>query len=206
MLKSLPRHLMIASTLCIAALAAMGAERPSLAQNRMAAPEDTREFVKLDPALRDRFLQEMRLDLAHLDDILSAIAEKDFEQAARIAERRMGLAHRRIERMEANGASDEDIAAAVMRIRKMGAQVGEISAKKLQRKMSRGMAGFGLGRFMPEELQGVGQAFHMGAYDIADAARLVAKKPDAASYQQLFSAINDMTTQCRGCHDAYRVR
>lgn len=188
----------------LAGLAIAGLSAPASAQSGLKAPEDNRVFVKLAPTVRELFLEEMRQDLANLDDLLSAIAEQDFEQAARIAERKIGLAHRRIERMENNGASDEAIAKAVAQIRKMGAQAGEISAKKLHRKMSRGMRG--LGKFMPEELQGVGQLFHMSAYDIADAARLVAKKPDAAAYQKLFSTINDLTTQCRGCHDAFRVR
>ena len=193
---------------CTALAALLGltalAPAPADAANGLKAPEDTRAFVKLDPTVRDLFLEEMRLDLANLDDIITAIAEKDFELAARIAERKMGLAHRRIERLEQSGASDEEIAEEVKRIRKMGAMVGEMPAKQLHQKMSRGM--MGVGKFMPEELQGVGQAFHMSAYDIADAARMVGKAPTAENYQKLFSAINDMTTQCRGCHDAYRGR
>lgn len=191
-------------TACLLGLALMGAASSAVAQGGMSPPEDNRSFVKLDPSIKAMFLAEMRKDLENLDDILTAIAEKKFELAARIAERKMGLAHRRIERMEANGASDEEIAATVKKIRKMGEKVGDMPVKELHRKMSQGM--MGVGNFMPDELQGVGQAFHLSAYDIADAARLVAKKPDAANYQKLFSAINDMTTHCRGCHDAYRVR
>ena len=188
----------------LALVSGLAAMSLAWAESGLKAPEDNRTLVKLAPAIRDLFLQEMRRDLAHLDDILSAISDQDFELAARIAERKMGLAHRRIERMEADGASDAQIAGAIRKIRKMGARVGEMPVKELHRKMSRGM--MGVGKFMPAELQGVGQAFHLTAYDVADAARLVAKKPDAASYQKLFSAINDMTTHCRGCHDAYRVR
>ena len=159
------------------------------AEPGLKAPDDNRTLVKLDPTIRDLFLEEMRKDLAHLDDILSAISEKDFELAARIAERKMGLAHRRIERMEASGASDEEIAKTVRKIRNMGAKIGEVPTKELHRRMSKGM--MGVGKFMPEELQSVGQSFHMSAYDIADAARLVAKKPDADNYQKLFTAINE---------------
>ncbi len=166
------------------------------------AQEDDRQLIQVSPDIKDRFLAEMRKDLTHLDDILSAITEGNMEEVAQIAERKMGLAHKRIEKMENMGASDSEIGLFITRIRKMAESEEGNLTKKLHTK---GQGG-GVGQFMPEELRAMGQEMHKSAYALADIARSVKKPPAAIDYEKLFSALNTITTHCRGCHDTFRVR
>ncbi len=166
------------------------------------AAEDNRQFVKVNPQVIDRFLAEMRQDLVHLDDLLSAISEGDLEEAARIAERRMGLAHKRIEMMVANGASDTQIAKFIAKVRKW-ADNDELDLSKALHGKGQGR---GVGQFMPEELRAMGQEMHKAAYAFADVARAAKTPPTADDYKKIFSAVNDITTLCRNCHDTFRVR
>jgi hypothetical protein len=171
-----------------------------------ARAEDNRELIELAPDIRDRFLERMREDLVNLNDVLAAIAEGDFEGAARIAERRMGFAHGRIERMEARGASDAEVAAAIGEIRAMAEAHGTDLPGAMHGGGGGGRGGMGVGRFMPEELRALGMAFHQTAYPLADAARAVDADPSEENFRALFSALGDMTLSCLGCHEAYRVK
>ena len=69
-----------------------------------------------------------------------------------------------------------------------------------------GMGGMGMGRLMPEEFQALALAFHEAARDFAETARAVNDPPTAADYAEVLSALNGITTACRGCHDVFRVR
>ena len=166
------------------------------------ASEDNRQLVKIKPEMTERFLAEMRQDLDHLDDLLSAVSEGNFEEAARIAERRMGLAHKRIEMMVENGVPDAKIAEFIARVRKL-AESDETDLTKALHGKGRGR---GVGQFMPEELRAMGQEMHKAAYAFADIARAAKTPPTAGDYKRLFSAVNDITTLCRSCHDTFRVR
>ena len=185
------------------AFTALVASGPALTLPPALASEDVRQLVQLAPDIRDRFLAEMRQDLVHLDDVLSAITEGDMEEVARIAERRMGLGHKRIARMEQQGATDEEISLLIARIRKM---VESEDADLPNALHGAGQGGRGIGRFMPEELRAMGQEMHKAAYQLADAARAAKKPPLAEDYKKLISAVNDITTLCRGCHDTFRVK
>ncbi len=175
---------------------------PATSVGEALAAEDNRQFVRVSPDIIDDFLAEMRQDLVHLDDLLGAITEGSFEEAARIAERRMGLAHKRIEMMEENGASDEKIAKFIAKVRKMTENEDINLSKALHGKGQPR----GVGQFMPEELRAMGQEMHKAAYDLADTARAAKTPPTADDYKKLFSAVNDITTLCRSCHDSFRVR
>ncbi|MBK5950396.1 hypothetical protein CH339_07095 [Rhodobium orientis] len=184
---------LVAGTLTVAAPGA----RPALA-------EDTRELVEVAPEVRDQFLEEMRQDLINLDAVITAIAEDDLELAARIAERRIGLGHMRILRMEEMGAQDAKIAAAIREMRQMAEDLGTDMPKEMARRGLEG--GRGVGRFMPEELVAIGQLFHKTAYPLADAARATKADPSAENYKKLFIALSDMTNSCLGCHEVFRVK
>ncbi len=174
----------------------------AMLHSQVFAQEDDRQLIQISPDIKDRFLAEMRKDLAHLDDILSAMAEGNMEEVAQIAERKMGLAHKRIEKMENMGASDSEIGLFITRIRKMAESEEGNLTKKLHTKGQ----GEGVGQFMPEELRAMGQEMHKSAYELADIARSAKKPPTAIDYKNLFSALNTITTHCRGCHDTFRVR
>ena len=195
---------------------ALAASIPTAQTTSPAAAEDTRELIDLAPDIRDRFLAMMREDLVNLNDVVAAVAAGDFEEAARIAERRIGLGHNRIRRLEARGASDEEIAEAIAQIRAMAEKHGTDLPHAMGRGggMGGGMGrgggmgggGMGVGRHMPEELRAMGQAFHKTAYPLADAARAVGKDPSSENYRKLFDALGDMTASCLGCHETYRVK
>jgi len=55
------------------------------------AADDTREGVKLPPMMREHMLGNMRDHLMTLDQILGAVAEAKFDDAAKLAEARLGM-------------------------------------------------------------------------------------------------------------------
>jgi len=65
-----------------------------------AAAQDARQKVELPPMMQEHMLNNMRDHLRALTDIESALAKKDFDRAADIAEQRLGLSS-----LEAHGAA-----------------------------------------------------------------------------------------------------
>jgi hypothetical protein len=63
------------------------------------AGEDEREFVQLPPMMQEHMLSNMRDHLAALNEILSNMAVGDLENAAEIAESRLGMSS-----LESHGA------------------------------------------------------------------------------------------------------
>ena len=53
--------------------------------------DDARELVKLPPMMREHMLGNMRDHLMTLDQILDAVAEAKFDDAAKLAEARLGM-------------------------------------------------------------------------------------------------------------------
>ncbi|MFD2184779.1 hypothetical protein [Rhodoplanes azumiensis] len=66
--------------------------------------------------------------------------------------------------------------------------------------------GLGIGRHMPAEFREMSFAFHRAADDFARVTQTVADPPDAAGWKALMTGIAAITTQCAGCHGAFRVR
>ena len=180
--------------LCILALALGALEAPSPAS----ADEDLRMTVSLPADVRDGFLAEMRTHMANLDDIIGALAEDDFEGAARIVDINMSPGHRRWAKMAEEGASDEEIAAARAEFaQKHGSGGG-------RRGGGMGM-GPGFGRFMPEDFRFMGASFHEATASFAETARSVATPASPEDYRAVFDALQGVTTACRACHDAFRI-
>lgn len=65
-----------------------------------AAAQDARQKVDLPPMMQEHMLNNMRDHLQALTDIEAALAKKDFDRAADIAEQRLGLSS-----LEAHGAA-----------------------------------------------------------------------------------------------------
>src|SRR3569623_187279 len=55
------------------------------------AADDAREAVKLPPMMREHMLGNMRDHLATLDQILGAVADAKYDDAAKLAESRLGM-------------------------------------------------------------------------------------------------------------------
>ncbi|MCC2113097.1 MAG: hypothetical protein KDJ16_13770 [Hyphomicrobiales bacterium] len=58
---------------------------------RSVAAEDGRELVQLPPMMQEHMLQNMRDHLVALDDMLAALADGNIEEAAKVAEGRLGM-------------------------------------------------------------------------------------------------------------------
>jgi len=80
---SLIRNLFIGLTLLTAGW--------SLNSTSATAAEDRRQLVKLPPMMQEHMLASMRDHLSALNDMLGALAEGNIDQAANIAEKRLGM-------------------------------------------------------------------------------------------------------------------
>ncbi len=168
------------------------------AQSQVSAQDDPRVAVSLPPEVGADLLAEMRTHMANLDDIVAALAEDDFAEAARVADIHMTFGHHRWIKMVESGATDQEIAAAKARFKEMHRAGGG------QRRGGMGM-GPGIGRFMPEDFRAMGASFHEAAEAFAETAKSVATPPAPADYRAVFAALQEITTTCRACHDAFRI-
>ena len=76
----MPSRAMVTAAILVAALTGVAP-----------AADDTREGVKLPPMMREHMLGNMRDHLMTLDQILGAVAEAKFDDAAKLAEARLGM-------------------------------------------------------------------------------------------------------------------
>lgn len=176
----------------------------SLLVTSPALAEDPRQPVELPPDVRDAFLAEMRTHLANLDDIVAALADGNFDEAARVAEINMAFGHYRWQAMADAGATDEEIAAAKERFGTPG--TGRGMGQGMGRGMGQGMgAGPGFGRYMPDDFRAMGLAFHDTTQGFAETARAVGDPPTVEDYQAVLGGLWTITLNCRACHDSFRI-
>lgn len=177
----------------------------------LSAEEDPRATVSLPADVAAAFLAEMRTHMANLDDVVAALAEGDFKAAASIAELQMTQGHHRWAAMAEQGASDEEIAAAKEQFKTMrdarGGQMGKGQGMGKGRGMGGGGMGMGpgFGRYMPEDFRAMGDSFHEAAESFATSARSVATPATPTDYRSVLEGLQEVTTTCRACHDAFRV-
>lgn len=180
------------------------------------AAEDPRTAITLPADTAADFLAEMRVHMANLDDIVAALAENDFKQAARIAELRMTMGHHRWAAMEERGATDAEIAAARENFKKRYAthraqmRSGQGMEQGTGQGMGRGAGmgagmGPGIGRFMPEDFWAMGNSFHEAAEVFAETAKSVSAPAKPYDYTEVLEQLQEVTAACRACHDAFRV-
>jgi hypothetical protein len=155
---------------------------------------DERKAISLPPDMKDRFLAEMRGHMGNLDDIISAIAEGEFSEAADIAEIQMDFGHSMWNAMQESGMSSEQ----VMQMKK------QMQAKGMGQGMGQGM-GKGMGRHMPDDFRAMGASFHEAAQAFAARARQSENPPSSDEYKGVMEALQGVTAACRGCHEAFRV-
>lgn len=171
-----------------------------------AQAQDPRTPIELPADVKEAFLAQMRTHLANLDEVVAALAQGDFEQAARVAEINMAFGHRRWEEMAKAGASDEDIAAAKENFSPPRAG-GMGQGRGMGGGMGGGMMGLGpgFGRYMPDDFRAMGQGFHDATQEFAAAARAVSDPPTPEDYQNVLDQLWNVTLNCRGCHDSFRI-
>ena len=199
---------------------------PGMAQN---AEDDGRTPVQMEPQMQQRFLAMMRGFLDSIDDMMSALAEGDFREVARVAEEDLGPAHELMNRLREAKVPEEKIAEIRKLVRQrmarmieqggdaqqmhmgMGRIVMQVLGKPLPgmrmgagKKKPQGFGGFG--RVLPPEMHQMGMQTHLVAAKIADVAKTVSEKPTAEDYRKVVGAIGELTGQCRACHAAWRLR
>jgi len=191
--------------------------------------DDPRTLVQMEPQMQQQFLALMRGFLDSIDDMMSALAEGDFREVARIAGEDLGPAHELMKKLRAAKVPEKKIAEIRKRVRQhmaamiekgedaqrmhmgMGRIVMQVLGEPLPgmqmgagKRKPQGFGGFG--RVLPPEMHQMGMQMHLAAAQIADVAAAVGDKPTAQDYQKVLGAIGEFTGQCRACHAAWRLR
>jgi len=169
---------------------------------------DPRMVVTLPGPVAQAFLAEMRGHMRTLDDIMMALADGDYAEAADVADVRLDFGSRVWAMLAEQGMSDSDLAALKERMRAQGfgpGTGGGMGGGGMGPGMGGGGRGMGFGRYMPPAVRSMGQAFHAAGGRFAEAARAMPETPSAADLQTLLEALRDVTATCRACHDAVRI-
>jgi cytochrome c556 len=147
-------------------------------QHTAALSIDARELVNFPPPMRQHMLANMRGHLNALSDILTALAQDKYAQAAELAEASLGM---------------NSPAAA-------GCRVDDAEAAKVSPvpNMDQHMT-----QLMPEGMRQMGRAMHQAASDFAIEATKAAESGDGKA---TLAALSRITAQCTACHAAYRVQ
>jgi hypothetical protein len=158
---------------------------------------DDREVLVVPKDVRTKFLREMSRHMAGFDEILSAIAEEDFKGAARIAENNMRFGRNIWVEMAARGMAAENIAELQNRYPKMNAA----ERQKISEEM--GVQG---ATVKPGSFDHSVQLFYSATGKFAEVAKYVGDKPTPTDYENVIEALHQITSICRGCHDAYQLK
>ena len=164
--------------------------------------DDDRELINLTPELQDKLLAEMRQLTYDLDELVSALAEGDFQEVRKIAIIKLGFGHNRLQKMLENGKSEEEVVAAM--------EPFLVKRLKMFESGNMGHGGGGgiggLGQHLPEKVRAMGQEMHASAVRLAISAKSAGENPTAADYQSVLSNLQGMTSMCAGCHRAFKIR
>jgi len=168
--------------------------------------------VTLPAPIAEAFRAEMRGHMRSLDDILYALSDGDYAEAANVADLRWDFGHRMWEALADQGVSAEEIAQRKAQMREAMRASGMTPGQGMGmgggagQGMGMGMGGgMGLGRFMPEAIRTMGQGFHQAGQRFAAAARAMGDDPTLEDQRALLGTLQEVTTYCRACHDTFRV-
>ena len=157
------------------------------------------EILDLPPQAKSLLLRDMQDHIYNLDDIMAALSEGNFNEAAKIATIRMTKGHKSWEKMASKGKTIEEIMAKQKSI--MGLTQAEI------RKKLHGQKGqISVSQFAPEEFIEMGNGFHDAAKKFATDAFKAHIPPKVEDYQKAFENIQQMTSMCRACHDTWDLK
>lgn len=151
----------------------------SMHQKHMASmPADGRQLVNFPPPMREHTLTNMRDHLQALSEILGAMSSGKYEQAATIANTRLGMAS-----PSADGCASESSSTPPMS-----------KPASMEQQMN---------EFMPEGMRRIGLEMHQSASAFAVEANKAAKSGNA---KPALAALTRVTQQCASCHAAYKVQ
>ena len=63
----------------------------------------------------------------------------------------------------------------------------------------------GIGKHLPEEFREISKRFRLAADEFSALAGSMPSAPSAQQQQALFTALGKITTECKVCHDSYRI-
>ena len=166
------------------------------------AHSDERQLIDIPPSSQAALLTEMRSLVDNLDEMLSALADGDFDEVSRIADFKMGFGHARWQKLLDEGVSPEDVQKQVNEMRgKRGKGHGKGHGGG-----GGGIFGQGVGRLMPQEVRAMGQQMHVAAGEVSLAAQKAGDSPTVKDYQAVLSNIQEMTAMCSACHSSFKIR
>lgn len=182
MIKTITKSIAVLFFVSLSASLAVAQHNPALHNQHMMkmSVEDTRQVVNFPPAMRANQLANMRDHLVALNEIITALGQSNYEQAANIAEMRLGLSS-----PAAAGCSPADNQQAAQNstpIKSMDEQMNEL---------------------MPKGMRSIGAAMHQSASDFASALRQ--SKIPAERSKLAFDGLAKITQGCTSCHASYQV-
>ncbi len=170
------------------------------------ARSDERQLIDIPQSSQTALLTEMRSLVDNLDEMLSALADGDFDEVSRIADFKMGFGHARWQKLLDDGMSPEDVQKQVNQMRdKRGNGKGHGQGKG-HGGGGGGIFGQGVGRLMPQEVRDMGQQMHVAAGEVSLAAQKAGNSPTVKDYQAVLSNIQEMTAMCSACHASFKIR
>lgn len=178
------RQTLLVSIVAIALMSSVTAyaqdHNPMNHQMHMAAMTgDSRELVTFPPEMRAHTLSNMRDHLQALSEILMAMSSGQYNQAAKIADTRLGMDSPAAEGCKvANAAGSQPMP----------------KPMNMDHQMS---------QFMPEGMRKVGLEMHQSASAFAAAA---IKAGNTGNAKPALAALSKVTQQCAACHSAYKVQ
>ena len=171
------------------------------------AHSDERQLIDIPPSSQAALLTEMRSLVDNLDEMLSALADGDFDEVSRIADFKMGFGHARWQKLLDEGMSPEDVQKQVNQMRsKRGTGQGHGQGQGKGHGGGGGIFGQGVGRLMPQEVRAMGQQMHVAAGEVSIAAQKAGDSPTVEDYQTVLSNIQEMTAMCSACHSSFKIR
>lgn len=126
--------------------------------------DDPRMLIKLPKEIEHKMLVNMRDHIAALDDIIAAVQNEKFDEAARIAESRLGWSSL---------------------VRRGDQEVADHWAVPMQK--------------MADEM-------YRAASDFVIVVQDASVEDSKESYRKVMGSLHRITSACRGCHEAFRVR
>ena len=183
------------TSIVLAVFLVFGISTPSIA-------EDERELIKLTPELQYQLLAEMRQLTYELDDLVSALAEGDFQEVRKIAIIQLSFGHNRSKQMLESGKPEDEVVATMEPF-----LIKRLKMFEAGNMGHGGGGGFaGLGQQLPETMRSMGQSMHASAVKLALSAKKAGKNPTADDYKAVLSDLQGMTSMCAACHQTFKIR
>lgn len=153
------------------------------------AISDDRQVIEVPEQIKTLFLEEMRGHLDNLNEITLALSAGDFDNAAFVAETKMGFGHALDVVLRSHGLPEPEIKKIVTQLQADNPDLDRL----------------GLDQFLPPQAQAMAVDFHKAALNFANVARRVELPTTAEEYQRVFTALSETIDVCSACHSSFRV-